>query len=210
MTDDKGFFPSRRREMGYMGSLGNDIIDWQSAKTQQHKLEQRCLEKLFNPSEIDYILLHDFPLLVFWKLWAAKEAAYKAWQRKLNVEPIFNPITFKINSFNETKVIVNKNPYKYFVSIKTTSDFIYASIKSKPNLISKIFKTRDEYSNFLKHLKSKGWDIKKNSYGIPFLKYNTSQKKLPISLSHDQNWVALQYGRCLDDIISPKSLPQKG
>jgi len=182
--------------------VGNDIIDWETAKIQEQKLRPRALKKLFNPLEIELIQHYKSPVLAYWQLWSAKEAAYKAWQREAGVKPVFNPIAFRCQKRSESYFNVIKEDFECEVEIKTTSNYIYAVLVSeRGRLVSKVFKSTSKYQNFISQLKDKGWFIEKNENGIPYFRDKTCNTKLPVSLTHDQDWYAIQLSAYAYDLL---------
>ena len=170
--------------------IGNDIIEWQNAKKQLHKLKPRCLEKLFNTSEINYINNHEFPILAFWHLWSVKESAYKAWQRLENAKPIFNPYAFCCQDIQSHSVRVVNGDFSCRVETVFNSAYIYSQCQSK-SLNFKILKSNIEFLNLKNQWKKQGWHIQKNSYNIPSLFHNKHNIQKPISISHDNGFTAV-------------------
>jgi phosphopantetheinyl transferase (holo-ACP synthase) len=179
--------------MGLLRSfIGNDIIDWQYARTQQHKLSPRCLKKLYNPNEIDFITNHNNPLLAFWVLWAAKESAYKAWQSEYDCKPIFNPKSFTCTSIKLNLIQIQNSYFECFVNTIITEDYIYSQCKSL-NQNYEIFSSKVEFSLWLNTIFRKGWTIEKCKNGIPYLNHKELIKNIPISISHDNGFYAISW-----------------
>jgi phosphopantetheinyl transferase (holo-ACP synthase) len=185
--------------------LGNDIIDWKTAKIQLQKLRPRALEKLFNPSEIEFIQHHEWPVLAYWQLWSAKESAYKAWQREVGAKPVFNPMAFKCQKTDDSGFSVSKGQFRCKVTIKTTSNYIYAALVSKKErLVSKVFQSPLEYQAFINLLKDKNWHPEKDDNAIPYFRHKTLNTTLPVSLTHDKEWHALQLSQYSYDLLFNK------
>jgi phosphopantetheinyl transferase (holo-ACP synthase) len=175
--------------------FGNDIIAWQLVQDQKHKLRDRCLEKLFNPIEVEYIQNHNRSILAFWELWAVKESAYKAWQRSYQAKTFFNPTSFECQKIEEhLYLVVQKGDLQEIeIKIEKTTEFIYASTVSEKYLISKVFNSKKKYQTFINQLNDEGWYLEKDQNNMPDLKNKTSQKTLPVSITHDHNWYAIQF-----------------
>ena len=62
--------------------LGNDVVDLSLPDIQQKYLDQRFLQRVFAQSEQHTILSALNKSKVFWSIWAAKEAAYKACRKQ--------------------------------------------------------------------------------------------------------------------------------
>jgi len=173
--------------------IGNDIIDWQIAKRQIQNIERRRLEKLFNPTEIEDIINAENQILFYWKLWAAKEAAYKAWQRFTISEPVFNPKYFNCKILSEDKIKVQTSSLKFDINIERKPEYIQAfiEIEEYSNLV---FKTT-EYQHFISALNEKNWLIEKAQFNIPYIKNKLTEKRFPVSLSHDGRFYALSISK---------------
>jgi phosphopantetheinyl transferase (holo-ACP synthase) len=207
MTVDKGFFPSgtclpvrQGREMGNMGSLGNDIIDWQLAKTQIQKLRPRSLEKVCTPEEIEIIINDKDQLKCFWKIWAAKETAYKSWQRYTYSKPVFNPSQFSCSFLNENAILVKTPSFDITIHLDVTPDYIHAFVDSK-EYFNQIY-TKTEHVHFLSELSSNNLVIRKSEFNIPLMEHTKTKKTSVISISHDGRFYAISYPSSLQQIMS--------
>ena len=172
--------------------IGNDIIDWQRAKHQHQKLRNRCLEKLFQLHEIEYIRSAENPLLAFWYLWSVKESAYKAWQRQTMSKPVFNAHTFSCHNIKANSVYVVKDNFYCEVETVFTSQYIYSQCQSKTRTF-KILKSNQDYLRLKNKWFNEGWQIQKTAQGVPYLFNKQKSKYLAISLSHDNRLTAVNY-----------------
>ncbi len=209
MTIDKGFFPSgtclpvrQGREMGNIPHIGNDIIDWQMAKTQTQKLRHRSLEKVCTPVEMEKILNDKDQLKCFWKIWAAKETAYKAWQRYTNSKPVFNPSQFNCSFLNENTILVKTPSFDITIHLDVTPDYIHAFVDCK-GYINQIY-AKTEHVHFLSELSSNNLVIRKSEFNMPLIKHTKTKKTLFISMSHDGRFYAISYPSSLQQIMSPE------
>jgi phosphopantetheinyl transferase (holo-ACP synthase) len=75
--------------------LGNDIVDFSSQEAQEKHLDTRFLARVFVAEEIEAILSAKNQSSFLWALWSAKEAAFKACQKK-NSHLIFSPKMFQV------------------------------------------------------------------------------------------------------------------
>jgi len=57
--------------------LGNDIVDLGLPEVRGKVSDSRFLNRVFAPSEQEWIRQHSNPFLALWLLWAAKESAFK-------------------------------------------------------------------------------------------------------------------------------------
>ena len=105
-------------------SLGNDIVDLFDPDT-VHLIENpRFLKKVFNQSELDAVSQTPVNLQHrhLWKLWAAKEASYKAVKR-LRSDVVFSPQKFGFQ-MNLSKVIYQD--ISCVLHFTESTDYIYA------------------------------------------------------------------------------------
>ncbi len=196
MTVDKGFFPSENylptsqgRKLGNTSPLGNDIVDWQLAKMQTQKLRPRSLEKICTPVEMEIILNDKNQLKCFWKIWAAKETAYKAWQGFTKATPVFNPKAFRCQVKHEHLILVNTPTFSVNVTLGYTPKYIFAFIKKK-DYTHHIY-SRKDYLKLIEKLNAQGWFIKKSKLNIPSFQHHKNSESIPVSLSHDADLVAV-------------------
>lgn len=80
-------------------SLGNDIVDLTDSDTIDLAKHTKFIQRVYSPNELEIIeSCHEsLKKIYFWKLWAAKEAAYKAIKR-INPDIIFSPVQFQFSS----------------------------------------------------------------------------------------------------------------
>lgn len=104
-------------------SLGNDIVNLSTARSKSKYLDQRFVKRVFTKSEQNIIELVTSPKHksnIMWAIWAAKEASFKACQKK-NPELIFSHSKFDITFDIDVAVIKFNNynkPITGFVSYK--------------------------------------------------------------------------------------------
>lgn len=135
--------------------IGNDIVDLQLAKTQSNWKRRGYLQKIFTEKEGQQILKSENRDKMVWLFWSMKEAAYKAWQRKNNLPPKFNPRSFEcalhfINSEEATgKVIIEEKPY--FTESSFSSNFIHsrATCRENDELIWKSLTSKEDLKQSL-------------------------------------------------------------
>jgi len=173
--------------------LGNDIVDWQKAKSHEHKLTHRYLDKIFVDREIQYIQTKASPILAFWHLWSVKESAYKAWQRKQKSKPVFNPKSFICQNIEKKITSIQNGNFICDVESFLSPEFIYSQCKSE-NVHFKIIKTSEYFSCLKQKWDSQGWKIHKTAETIPFINNQARNIQFPISLSHDGDFTSI----CVD------------
>ena len=74
---------------------GNDIVNLQNQDFESEERFLRWVSKVANPGEKQWILEATNPQLALWKLWAAKESAYKVFM-KLGIPPFVNAKKIKV------------------------------------------------------------------------------------------------------------------
>jgi len=79
-----------------MLKLGNDIVNISTERSKLKYLDQRFLKRVFTKNEQNLILAVNDKSKIFWAIWAAKEAAFKACQKQCP-ELIFSHNTFEVN-----------------------------------------------------------------------------------------------------------------
>ena len=62
-------------------TVGNDIVDLALSRTQEKHRDARFLQRVFTQEEGGAIVNASFPDRMLWALWAAKESAFKAYQK---------------------------------------------------------------------------------------------------------------------------------
>lgn len=172
--------------------IGNDIVDLAKAKAESKLFRSRYLAKICAPSEIEAILNSSDSFVSFWRIWTMKESAYKAFQRQLNFQPVFNPFAFvcELESSVLGKVIYKNS----CVLIKTLREqnFIYSEVNDSSPTQTFFGCTAD----FLSRIKSEYNlnaipEVIKNEIGVPDL--NLDSGKLCFSKTHHGDFQAFQY-----------------
>ena len=79
--------------------IGNDIVDLERAEQDSNWRRKGYLQKVFTVDEQKKIENTDTPDVLVWLLWSMKEAAYKAFSRKLGIR---NYAPVKINCLLNT------------------------------------------------------------------------------------------------------------
>ena len=176
--------------------IGNDIVDLRLAKTQNNWRRAGYLQKIFTKEELHQILNSENRNIMVWLLWSMKEAVYKAWQRKNNLAPKFNPRSFNcsIQSLNSksstgkviigeelffTKSFFNSRLIHSLATARENEKIIWKSLSSKVNLKQSFLKEFEATAGPFSKLPV----LKKNRHFIPHLFIN-GQTKCDFSLSH--------------------------
>lgn len=149
-----------------MSMIGNDIVDRELAAVQSNWQRQGWLEKLFTPTEQQYIQTAADPELTVWILWSRKEAAYKIYHRQTQIRA-FNPKYFHCDISGNPigKVVIGKR--SYYVKTELTSEYVYSIAVTQKNDFDRIEEIELDA-------------VKMDSKGIPFEKC----RKLAVSKTH--------------------------
>ncbi len=177
--------------------IGNDIIDLALAKTQSNWRRRGYLQKIFTKEERQQILDSENKDKMIWLFWSMKEAAYKAWQRKNNLAPKFNPRSLEcfLQSSNSkstigkviiekesffTKSFFNSNLIHSLATGQEEEEIIWKSLSSKEDLKQSLLRefaaTAGPFSKFPV--------LKKDRNFIPQLFINDQALSYNFSLSH--------------------------
>lgn len=177
--------------------IGNDIIDLEVAAEQSKPLRRGYFDKVFTIKEQE--LIHSSGNLIFqnWLLWSMKESAYKAHQRRFKLPRSFDPKQMKCSVFfqDDTSasgtVEIQGSIYNSHIAITKLYLFCTASIFQQKEISSQIYPASEDLKKRLlskfsaeKNSPVQMFDIQKNEYGIPFLKYKNKILNVPFSLSH--------------------------
>jgi phosphopantetheinyl transferase (holo-ACP synthase) len=182
--------------------LGNDIVD--IAFTAEHN--PRFVDRIISPLEKSLfppLTLND-PLL--WKLWAAKEAAYKAIKQKLDIP--FHHREFLVNS---TLSSVSYHEQTLQLSVMQNGDFVFAVVSdlSAEQIHSRFATfaqepTADQQSQkaraMLLELAAESLQLPEAELSlqsdarIPRICYQGQRLNVPVSLTHHGRGVAASVG----------------
>ncbi|WP_378187877.1 4'-phosphopantetheinyl transferase superfamily protein [Aquimarina sp. W85] len=177
--------------------IGNDLVDLTTAKKESNWQRAGWLDKLFSPREQLRIFEAICPEVEVWKRWSRKEAAYKAHQRLHNHAPVFNPI--RMDTSDPKWVAIGTTQYDV---ITTQNNNLIHSTATRFDKVEKIAYTILNYSNTTDktillnvlaktfNLETSRLSIVKNEYQIPQLLDHSSQKRIPISISHHGSYIA--------------------
>lgn len=76
--------------------VGNDVVDLTADRTRGKARNQRFLQRILDPVERAYVANSAEADLALWRLWAAKEAAYKIASKLLPEPPVFEHAAFGV------------------------------------------------------------------------------------------------------------------
>lgn len=168
--------------------IGNDIVDLRLARFQSNWKRKGWLDKVFTPTEREFIKLAKNPSFLVWKFWSMKEAVYKANQRLFPSQPVFSPKSFECSLEGGVSV---KN--KYYITT-TTSNEQYIHTIAQSNSVAVNFGVFKDLSNakpeLLGFLASShnvllsDCTICKDQYNMPYIRIGGVSEKTNFSLSH--------------------------
>lgn len=183
--------------------IGNDIIDLSLSLGNSNWKRKGFLNKLFSDEEQGWILKSGDSELTIWLLWAMKESAYKAHQRRFELPRSFNPKAFRCeitenrNTAVSGKVSVDGNSYLTKASISKEYIYCFATLNNVKNFVQKIYLKPTDLKLELINAVSKQQNlpkekifIKKSSQFIPFLQFENQKIFCNFSMSHHGDFSA--------------------
>lgn len=182
--------------------IGNDLIDMKLAARNSRLHNSRFRKKVFSDRENRIINNSENAEESFWLLWSMKEAAYKVHQRQTNSAPKLNPLQFECFPSEEEKSgNVKAFGKDYFIKFRIAGNYLFtlASTEKDLKVLQKNYPENSNYkaafsAHVSEYMKLKNiLSIEKNEYRIPFFHQKKSDKKLPVSISHDGNLVWLVF-----------------
>lgn len=105
--------------------IGNDLVDLQDPETRPDAIHPRFDQRVFSAGEQLALAASAVPNRLRWSLWAAKEAAYKAW-RRLEPTLTFLPARFHSRLDGEGCGVVTHEGRVVPVRIDLEGDLIHA------------------------------------------------------------------------------------
>lgn len=181
---------------------GNDIIDVKVAAKESNWRRKGFLQKVFTPTECNYINVSVEPDKMVWTLWSIKESVYKAYTRQFGGR-FFAPKKISCILLSDTTITATINERTYCTTSQITEAYIYTSAKCATSDIAPLveflfcYKT-DNYQrqqeimykqiiNTYAAITKQGINqlaIDKNPNGIPFIQNNKDASAIPVSISH--------------------------
>lgn len=186
--------------------IGNDVIDLKLAG-ERNPLRPRFLNKVFTGDEQEIIFKDQNPVKQAWLLWAMKESAYKAHQRRLGLRRTFNPISQECSILFQTQtsvsgvVLIGTNNYK--IRGKVNNNYIHSTATALPENLKSGWEIIPASEDLKKKLlatlcSSYGWNIKsvrieKDKNSVPVVTVNNQPVPLAFSLSHHGEFAAFSF-----------------
>ena len=110
--------------------IGNDVVDLRDPESRSESLHPRFDTRVFSESERATIGEADDSERVRWKLWAAKEAAYKL-VRKLAPTTVFSPQLFQVTPSGDTGATVDHEVSRCTVRYSENDGALHAVATSR-------------------------------------------------------------------------------
>jgi phosphopantetheinyl transferase (holo-ACP synthase) len=154
--------------------IGNDVVDFATAKKENNWRRKGYLEKLFTEDEIAIIKTAENQDVMVWNLWSRKEAAYKIFNRDTGLRA-FMPLQLVCTYVNELQGTVYCQGKTYYTKTVINADHIHTIAVADAKILDNIV--------FLKDRKL----ILKNE-GIPYLIQPEITQTVPVSISHHGNY----------------------
>lgn len=179
--------------------IGNDIVDFKAASVESNWRRKGFLDKLFCDEEQELILSSSQPEKQLWTLWAMKEAAYKAHQRRFRLPRSFNPKSLTATLYTAEKGKVSTGEADYHLSVSANPFYVHclARTSASEKILNKIHEGGgNNKAHFLKtvadlkQLPEKKLNLKKDSRNVPFLTCENQRLNLNFSFSGHGNFSA--------------------
>jgi phosphopantetheinyl transferase (holo-ACP synthase) len=105
--------------------IGNDVVDLRDPEARPDAIHSRFDERVFGAEEQDHLRRCDRPDIERWRLWAAKESAFKA-ARRATPGLVFAPSKFCVDVEGESEGRVTIGERSYEVSWRSEDDCVHA------------------------------------------------------------------------------------
>ncbi len=154
--------------------IGNDVVDFNLAKTESNWRRKGFLEKIFSETEIDCVLKAKNPEKKVWELWSRKEAAYKIHSRSTGEIGFYPKKIICLVSKNKKESALMQVQIQnkvYYTFSEITKNYVHSiAIQDKNDFFKVRTIPRNEFCIKINHL--------------PFYK----SEKNPISISNHGNF----------------------
>ena len=105
--------------------IGNDVVDLRDPEAHAGSLNRRFDDRVMAASERAWLATRLTPDRDRWKLWAAKEAAYKV-MRRVNPTVVFSPVRFVVASDDDGVGNVTVGDTLLDVEVRVIDDAVHA------------------------------------------------------------------------------------
>jgi len=178
--------------------LGNDLVWLADPANQGRSGDTRLLGRVLTPAERLLVQISTEPDRMLWSLWAAKEAAYKAWVRERGTLR-FSPVEFQVVP-EPTRNAATVRRGEWWVPVRwhQAPDHVHAVAASEPTvvLVDRRSAEVDESTHVralaLRLASQQGW-APGTVEGLPPVFLPLDGRPRAVSLSHDGPWGAVVY-----------------
>lgn len=182
-----------------MESLGNDVVWLADPANVGRSNDARLLGRILTPTERLLVAVSPDPDFLLWSLWAAKEAAFKAWSRRR--QGAFSPVSFVVEfSPIEGKARVVKGRWSVPVRWTRGPDWVHALAAGDPgSVVVGVERCESDPSSGARTLALR---LLADAGGPPealvcdrppVFRRGSEGWELPLSLSHDGPYVAAAF-----------------
>ncbi len=162
--------------------VGNDIVDLQVESAQGKSNDLRFMRRVFTASERKAIELSKTPEPTLWRLWAAKEAAYKVVCKLQKPRPVFSHAQFGVDLKNS-------------VELGLFSNIVHATVKFRATILEVQFADGPDFIHAIAYCPfGSGLDEFEIHSG------NRATSSADLSLLNDHDW--LQSNFTEDELLS--------
>jgi len=180
--------------------VGNDLVWLDDPHNRGRSADGRLLQRILTPAERLLVSVSPEPDEVLWSLWAAKEAAFKAWARS-RPGAVFSPAQFEVEFLTrEGRARVVRGPWSLAVVWNRGRGWVHALAAEDPRAVlwavegavegvgSGLDESRAARALALRLALEAGWGPGRVE-GRPPVFVGAGPGR-PLSLSHDGPWVA--------------------
>ena len=105
--------------------VGNDVVDLRDAESQPDALHPRWDSRVFTAEELARLSQPGARHALRWRLWAAKESAFKV-ARKVNPTLSFFPLAFTVELTDASHALVHHELGRFCVRLEETAEYVHA------------------------------------------------------------------------------------
>jgi len=128
--------------------VGNDIVDLADLDGQLKNYDARFVSRVCTKDEMSFLISAEKSEETFWKIWTAKETAFKIYQR-LHARARFQPRNFKVNLQSCT---VTHAGMETAVAWSITRDYVFCSGRLKANSTAQMISSSISVTKLTDHV----------------------------------------------------------
>lgn len=184
--------------MDHGGLLGNDLVWLADPVNRGRSGDARLLKRVLTPAERLLVQISTDPDRMLWSLWAAKEAAFKAFVRDRGPS-VFSPIAFEVVPQPQKNASTVRRPgWEVAVRWFQAAEYVHAVAASGATVVGVerrgvgVAESDHVRDLALRLALDQGWG-RGAIEGHPPLFRPLEGEARPVSLSHDGPWGAVVY-----------------